>query len=429
MKASKILVAAAMITLAASGSAFAFHDGGVATCDGCHTMHNSSGNAQMTKNAPGLGTANAFLLQGSDDSSTCLVCHGKTPAGSGYKIADLAAVAGAAPANFTPGGDFGWLKKDYTWTLPRSGSSKGERHGHNVIAGDFGLVADSTLQTAPGGTYPAGKLGCQSCHDPHGRTRIVDAAGTQVTAALGTSVLPIGDSGSYGAMPDANQAVGVYRLLGGAGYAPKSYETSPFANGAPIAIAPSTYNRAETTTETRVAYGQGMSEWCGNCHAGLHNDSYPTNLRHPAGNAAKLTNVLANYNSYVKSGDLTGTNATAYSSLVPYEEGTADRSALAAHAVIDGSQTIGPDGNSNVMCLSCHKAHASGFDSMSRWNNKTEFLTVVGEYPGTDAPSQEGKDFAAGRTVAEHKGAYNNRNATTFAYAQRSLCNKCHAKD
>ncbi|WP_246525767.1 cytochrome C [Geomobilimonas luticola] len=429
MKASKIVVAAAMLTLAASGSALAFHDGGVATCDGCHTMHNSQGGAQMTKNALAVGTTNAYLLQGSDDSSTCLVCHGKAPAGSGYKVLDPAAAAGAAPANFTPGGDFGWLKKDYTWTLPRPGSSKGERHGHNVVANDFGLVADATLTTAPGGTYPAANLGCQSCHDPHGKTRIIDAAGTMATSAPGTSVLPIGDSGSYGAMPDANQAVGVYRLLGGAGYAPKSYATSPFTAAPPIAVAPSTYNRAETTTDTRVAYGKGMSEWCANCHQGLHNDAYPTNLRHPAGNAALMTNVLANYAAYVKSGDLTGTNANAYSSLVPYEEGTADRAALVLHAKTDGTAKSGPDATSNVMCLSCHRAHATGWDSMSRWNNKTEFLTVAGDFPGIDAPTQEGKDYASGRTQAEQKGSYYNRDKAAFAYAQRSLCNKCHAKD
>lgn len=47
MKTPKILTAAALLTLAASGSAFAFHDGGVAYCEGCHTMHNSTGNAAM----------------------------------------------------------------------------------------------------------------------------------------------------------------------------------------------------------------------------------------------------------------------------------------------------------------------------------------------------------------------------------------------
>jgi hypothetical protein len=429
MKASKIVVAAAMLTLAASGSALAFHDGGVATCDGCHTMHNSSGNVKMTKNALATGTANAYLLQGSDDSSTCLICHSKTPAGS-YHIADLGVAAGVAPGNFTPGGDFGWLKKDYSWTLPRAGSSKAERHGHNVVANDFGLVADVALTFAPGGTYPATSLGCQSCHDPHGKTRIIDAAGNMATPTLGSATLPIGASGSYGAMPDANEAVGVYRLLGGNGYAPKSYASAPFTANPPIAVAPSTYNRDESLNDTRVAYGQGMSEWCANCHTGLHNDAYPTNLRHPAGNSAKLSaTVLANYAAYVKSGDLTGTNGTAYNSLVPFEEGTADRSVLAGHAVIDGSQKGGPDTQSNVMCLSCHRAHASGWDNISRWNNKTEFLTVSGDYPGTDAPTQEGIDYASGRTQAEQKGSYYNRDKSAFAYAQRSLCNKCHAKD
>src|SRR5512138_1236074 len=260
MKSSKILLAATLLTFAASGSALAFHDGGVATCDGCHTMHNSSGNAQMTKNALATGTTNAYLLQGSDDSSTCLVCHGKTPAGSGYKIADLAAAAGVAPANFTPGGDFGWLKKDYSWTLPRSGSSKAERHGHNVVANDFGLVADATLTTAPGGTYPASALGCQSCHDPHGRYRRL-ADGTVATTGL-----PIFGSGSYtnSADPIANvSARGVYRILGGAGYQPKSLSGSfAFATNAPDAVVASTYNRSEATTQTAYALGRNSSEWC-----------------------------------------------------------------------------------------------------------------------------------------------------------------------
>src|SRR5512146_2081066 len=104
MKASKILAAAAMLTLAASGSAFAFHDGGVAYCEGCHTMHNSSGNQAMNKGKAVL-TGVQYLLQGSDQSSTCLNCHASTAAKAGsYHILTSDAVAGGqAPANYTPG--------------------------------------------------------------------------------------------------------------------------------------------------------------------------------------------------------------------------------------------------------------------------------------------------------------------------------------
>ncbi|ACM21509.1 cytochrome c, 6 heme-binding sites [Geotalea daltonii FRC-32] len=430
MRSSKIVLATVLLTFAAAGNALAFHEGGVAYCDGCHTMHNSSGNAKMTVNNLAPGTGNAFLLQGSDQSSTCLKCHSGSTTSS-YKVAtNPVPAAGAAPVQFTPGGDFSWLQKTFNATVRgKLVTSAGERHGHNVIANDFGYVADAKLTTAPGGAYPATNLTCSSCHDPHGKYRIMDAAGTTV-AVTGK---PINASGSYGQLPTATEAVGVYRLLAGAGYQPVSVLGNfGFANQSPIAVAPSTYNRTEDATETRVAYGQGMSEWCGNCHAGLHNVNYPTSLIHPAGNGAKFSaTIVNNYNSYKASGDLTGTVATSYSSMVPYEEGTTDLATLAANAVNDGTKTQGMSTSNNVMCLSCHRAHATGWDSMTRWNNKADFLTVAGMYPGSDATDLEAADPGThgGRTQAEVKATFYNKPATAYATFQRSLCNKCHAKD
>ena len=48
-------------------------------------------------------------------------------------------------------------------------TSDPDNMGHNVVATDFGLTVDGTNTTAPGGTYPASNLGCDSCHDPHGQ--------------------------------------------------------------------------------------------------------------------------------------------------------------------------------------------------------------------------------------------------------------------
>ncbi len=452
MKASKILAAAAMLTLAASGSALAFHDGGAAYCEGCHTMHNSSGNQAMNKGKAVLTGVN-YLLQGSDQSSTCLNCHGTTAAkAGGYHILTTDATAGGiVPANYTPGGDFAWVKESFSATASYGApvSSKGERHGHNINAADYGISADATLTYAPGGNYPAANLACSSCHDPHGKFRIVDAAGTvqrPVVAGTGyagaTDVnksLPINGSGSYGAAPTATEAVGVYRLLAGQGYLPDSVSgvagIQPFAADPPTAVAPSTYNRKETTTDTRVAYGTGMSEWCANCHTNIHNSAANydagTSFIHPASSDSKLgATILANYNAYVKSADFSGTVATAYTSMVPFEEGSKDRTALAAHAVIDGSQTNGADANSNVMCLSCHRAHATGWDSMTRWNNKSEFLTIAGAYPGAGLTGEAGYgQYTMGKTQAEIQATFYDRPATNYATYQRSLCNKCHAKD
>ena len=101
------------------------------------------------------------------------------------------------------------------------------------------------------------------------------------------------------------------------------------------------------------------------------------------GNNIKFSEaVAANYNKYVASGNLTGNPATSYSSMVPFEMGTADYAMLEGTAADTGGQTAGPGISSNVMCLSCHRAHASGWDHAMRWNTKSEFLVFNGEYPG-----------------------------------------------
>jgi hypothetical protein len=445
-------VAAAVGTFFAMSSAYAFHDGGVAYCDGCHTMHNSSGGKVMalggTKGLRGIQASPTggaafqgqnFLLQGSDDSSTCLNCHSGATLSSYHVMTFPAPAAGTAPVNRTPGGDFAWLTLSFAANVAQHmNASPGERHGHNIVAGDFGLVADTTLLTAPGGSYAAANLSCASCHDPHSRARVIDANGTIAYSAIGSKVLPTDGSGSYGAAPTATTAVGVYRLLGGSNYSQMSYTNPlPFNSNPPVAVAPSTYNRSEATSDTRVAYGTGMSEWCANCHRAIHNGTTNTNntqLIHPAGSTAYLTaaandlagnatgTTIANiYNAYKTSGDLTGTAASSYTSMVPFEEGaTVTIATLAGHAGAGTGSTAGPQGGENVMCLSCHRAHATGFSSMTRWDNSTEYITEGGAYRA---------DANGVLTSAQYTAAMYDRPATVYAVTQRSLCNKCHAKD
>jgi hypothetical protein len=444
MKFMKLAVAVAIAF--AFGNAYAFHDGGVAYCDGCHTMHNSSGNKAMAKKGASTQFQGLnYLLQGSDDSSTCLNCHAAadTTPKSYHIMTYPVPAAGTAPVERTPGGDFAWLGQSYTAKGSRGQAinSPGERHGHNIVAADYGLVADTTLTVAPGGTYDANALSCASCHDPHARARVIDAAGTIAYPKLGTAVLPIDGSGSYGGLPTVNNAVGVYRILGGANYSQMSYtNATPFNADPPVAVAPSTYNRTEAASDTRVAYGKNMSEWCANCHRQIHNNNVNaanTQLIHPAGNGALLTatandlqgnaagTTIANiYNAYKKSGDLTNTQATSFTSLVPYEAGTGDIATLVALQ----ATTAGPStGKENVMCLSCHRAHAGGFPQMARFPFSPEFITVEGAWP--DAANVATADYSNALPQAVYQAAMYDRPVTAFAFAQRSLCNKCHAKD
>jgi hypothetical protein len=367
------LAGAGLLTLAMGGNALAFHGGGVAHCDGCHSMHNSADN-------PRAGSAMSNdLMKGSDASSTCLNCHNGN---GGYHIASTVG------SNVSQGGDFFWVSTDGTYTYYSRGerTSLGDNHGHNIVAADFGFAADATNTTAPGGSMAANTLGCTSCHDPHGQVNGGTSAGT---AAISVS-------GSYGAADPTDGSIhGNFRLLGDAGY--KQINVA-----APVAT-------ADGSNGKFVNYGTGMSGWCLSCHGAFNDNAnmHPTNVAVPAV-----------YNSYKKTGDFTGTVDTAFDSLVPFERGVDDGSLLAYNS------TMGvEDGNDVVMCLSCHRAHASAFDNALRWDGYSS------EYIAESAILQDYDGKMTAGAVPYYAGGVAVDVVATYGEYQRSLCNKCHAKD
>ncbi len=406
MKLFKIAITAAFAF--AATSAYAFHAGGVAECGGCHSMHSP---------APG----GSFLLVGTDQSSACLTCHelaGLTvPSSYHISTAPGDMPAGTAPAQRGPGGDFGWLKKTYT-TVVRGNTltEAGEEHGHNIIAADKGYVADSQHTVSPGGSYPNAQFHCNSCHDPHGKYR------RAVGDTVATTGLPIKTSGSYNNAtlnePDATAAVGVYRLLAGNGYEPVSAIPGAGFPGVPPAKVASSYNRSEAASQTRVAYGivsaagnATWGNWCGACHGAMHSSG---NYVHPVDQALGSV-IAANYNAYVMSGNMNGSSTTSFSSLAPF---ATDAGATYNTLNTASTTTQGPGTADQVNCLSCHRAHASGWAHMLRYDMEGTFMVQNGVYPP-----------AEGKTPAEVQAAYYDRPATLFATYQRVWCNKCHAKD
>ena len=357
MKLTKLLLvvmAAALITLGFSLSSYALHDGGVAHCDACHTMHNSEDGAPVA-----VGSVGPHLQLGSDPSSTCLTCHagyGQFSDGSAYRS----------------GGDFYWVTKDFTWTAHgRPQASLGDSHGHNVIAADeVGLDVDGTLGTAPGGTYNSNHLGCNSCHDPHG---------SQGNESL-----------LYGAEDTAFDYPGGYN----------------FANPAPVFL--NAGRTADVDDLNHSAYGSGMSEWCGNCHAGF----VDAVGKHPAGNnsGADLGGLASNYNAYLGTGNVGGSQPTAYWEHVPFENGDTTTTNLATDS------TVGPDPSAYVMCLTCHRAHASPFPNIGRWYFEDTLMLEDSHPMLTDT----------GATQADVDNKWYGR---VIPAGQRSFCNKCHVQD
>ena len=364
----------------------AFHSGGVGSCSGCHTGHGTEDGQSL------ITTPGASLLLASDPSSVCLNCHAGP---GGNNVPSVFSFDGSA---MTPGGDFYWLTKSFTWS---GGSSPAARHGHNIVARDYGLGADPNKSQGAGGSYPSAQLSCISCHDPHGRSSGGTRDGSQAVSV----------SGSYGETPDSGTSSGNYRLLGGINYTRSGYS---FSNPPPIARQ-NAGNPFGEQDDSHVAYGSGMSEWCGNCHSAVLNNQHMVggaDFTHPvSGISAGMTaETVSIYNSYVRSGDLSGIAATAYLQFVPFEQGTDDV------ALLDPTSTQGPDSNANVSCLSCHRAHASAFRNSGRWDFTADLLQ--------DSHPAVGDSGVSGNDVAY--SYYQRDLLSEFGPDQGPFCEKCH---
>lgn len=318
MKKTLLLVAAAVILAA---PVMAFHDGGVAHCNGCHTMHNSQDGALVD---PANPNGNAYLLVKADPSTVCIDCHDHL---------DRTYPIGGDPLNppaQRAGGNFIFLIED-NLNDGHGGATDpipGDAAGHNIISTENGLAADATLTSAPGGSFPGSVMACTSCHDPHGSTD--------------------------------------FRFLYGTGRGPAGLPG--FTNPAPDAVGVSIF--APVSDSFHTEYNGGMSAWCGNCHGDFHNNN--TKLIHPSGST--LGGTVANtYNLYNGSDDLTGgVAATAYIEEVPFED--------AANTTFS---TTGPSATSQVSCVTCHRAHATSAPDAGRWDFSVTFLVEDGHESGS----------------------------------------------
>jgi len=356
------LVVAALTLVRAP--AHAFHDGGVAYCAGCHTMHVSQNGGPGFHWTPG---GNPDLLMYGNATDTCIRCHyfrGQYSNGQGRG----------------PGGDFYWLSRTFTWSSPdgATGSSPGHTHGHNVVCNVVGIPADPVLQQAPGGTFLGSELGCTSCHDPHGN--------------------------------------GNFRMLYDSQTGPRYLDDTrfPFTADAPLARgnAGTTLvgGGADETDARHTIYKSGFSEWCANCHPAMFGDAGAQHM-HPAG-VALTASIADRYNGYLGTDNPDGGDpATSYRGLVPFEAIDIDLS------VVDpANSSAGPGAGDHVMCLTCHRAHASPFADAGRWDFAATFLAA-------DSHPRNGDGGASAQDVANRYYGY------LVAANQRSLCNKCHFKD
>lgn len=370
MQRSTVLVLVAIAALALGAPALAFHDGGVADCQGCHTMHNSQGGNPM--NNDGLGGSEAVghgydeLLLYPNKTDVCLACHGRNTASYGVWSSSVT-TPNVYRAN-RGGGDFVFLEEDNINDGHGGATSfiDGEQSGHSVISIMKNTGVDSVNGTAPGGTYPADELYCSSCHDPHGTSsfRLLYQQGQQ---------------NSYGT--DFN------------------YTLEAEGVGLSTTVGESNGNHNY--------YKANYSEWCATCHGDFHASS--GNLVHPSGETL-TAEVVAQYDAYqgtencvnnppASAGDPcgNGVHASSYLYMVPFED--ADDTTYGITSV------EGPTTSSKVACVTCHRAHATSARDAGRWDFQIAGLAEDGH---------ESSSYAMLNPYNEY---------------QRSLCNKCHGQD
>ncbi len=258
-----------------------------------------------------------------------------------------------APPSEKGGGNFVFLLEDNI-NDGHAGASNailGHAAGHNLDAPGHGISPDPVLTSAPGGNFPSSILACSSCHDPHGNQN--------------------------------------FRLLYGARSVQDGVYT--FSNPAPVAEGISL--SGTETNANHTAYQSGMSAWCGNCHPNFH-DAGTGVMVHPSGETLGGT-ISTAYNLYNGSDDtLGGAPATAYLAAVPFED-----------AANTTDSAAGPTAGSTVMCLTCHRAHATSAPDAGRWDFASPFCRKTASNPVPMLiPNPYGPN-------------------------QRSLCNKCHVQD
>lgn len=256
------------LAVCASTSPAGVHDGGVASCDICHVMHEDGT----------LAGGNNPLLLTENASDTCLACH----ADANGAVLGLDPLA--PPAEYGAG-KFIFLLEDNLNDAADGMMNPipGDAAGHNLHAPGHGLASDGTYVNSPGGTYPAADMGCTSCHDPHG---------------------------------NAN-----YRFLYGAGQVQANGYV--FSDPAPTAVGIDLAVGAPESASNHVAYRAGMSRWCGNCHPDyIRSRHSPGTFRHHTDKAMSQGRINV-YNSYNGTADPNGgMTATAYLVEVPFEDAT-----------------------------------------------------------------------------------------------------------
>ncbi|MEW6584945.1 MAG: cytochrome c3 family protein [Nitrospirota bacterium] len=323
-------------------------------CSNCHTMHNSQNNAPM--NWDSNPVPNPTLLRGD-----CIGCHGQGTANN-IEFAGTTPQVVHTNATDLAGGNFAYITGGKPIDASDSGATTSTA-GHNVV--ELGVPETTAAMFPPPGdehsqvgitaaTFTcAGTLGC------HGdRTLAGSMAAVRGSHHVNDSVLKFGtiNEGGQGGTTALS-----YRFLNGVhGGEDADWQAT---------VTDSDHNEYKGATggvesgSPSVPGGNTVSGLCAECHGNFHGEAADIGtgpwLRHPTDIVlpATATKEYQYYNNCAGGGA-----ACMYSPAAPVAR-------AAIPNAVSNQTTPGPATNDCiVMCLSCHKAHATANADILRWN-------------------------------------------------------------
>ena len=334
-------------------------------CYNCHTMHNSQGAAGE---ALIYDAATDSMIPGGPISSllksNCVGCHSSAGCSTTYVLGDSTVpvvnyIGSDEPTEYLAGGNFFWVKKFNT--------NAADNKGHNVFLNED----DDTLTLAPGANVIGG-CGTDLCHQ-------------NLSQPYNGTILPYLEEGDYGCKgchlnerhhADDDNAGGVvttleqgfYRFLAGHAFTGKGaqgYEDPNWEAGQPnLPVGGANHNEyLGSSTASSLGFdggagGNGTTAFCTGCHGVFHSTD-PGQvgvawLRHPS------DAVIPPTGEYVD----VGGPSHLYDPLSPVAKPAID---------ITPDATVVP-GTDMVMCLSCHRPHATPYPDLLRWDYASDMI-------------------------------------------------------
>ena len=363
-----LIILAVILLINSPSSLFAKVTG---ICSNCHTMHNSQNGSVMVTYTYGSETTDTkpYLLRGS-----CLGCHAQGTANKIEPIggSDIPQVYHTDSTADLAGGNFAYI-------TGAKGSGASDAKGHNII--ELGGT-DDFLTQPPGRKHDITGFTSVTCSGANGCHGVRLNQGTDLEGLSGAHHANV-----EGKIDTADDDYNSYRFLIGVKglentgtYNWQNYDannhneyfgaTTPMSEGSGC----STCHDGSKSMQV-VPLNNTMSGFCSTCHWNFHSlegiggDTSSPFQRHPNDVILPSTGEYASYNP---------NNLNQYSVEAPVARGIVPDN-------ISATVTPGDSGTQGaiVMCLSCHKAHATDYPDMLRWDYSSMDTGTIGAAAGT----------------------------------------------